>query len=107
MAVFREEQIENGARRVGIGIGERVIYIGISALRIANNQSSLFPLLSQPVFEDFSCLIATSIALNQRGSVAETANISVDRLAWQMDSRADNGNGYDDIVTLLRIENDY
>jgi len=46
MAVFREEQIENGAKRLGIGIGDRVIYIGISALRIANNQSSLFPLLS-------------------------------------------------------------
>lgn len=39
MAVFREEQIE---KRGETSRHRRVIYIGISALRIANNQSSLF-----------------------------------------------------------------
>lgn len=41
MAVFREGQIENGENESASALGDRAIYIGISALLIANNRSTL------------------------------------------------------------------
>lgn len=65
MAVFREGQIENGER------WRYILVLVLCALPITDRSFLLLRLLlillpARRAFEDFSCLIATSTALNQR-----------------------------------------